>query len=1145
MSRSPAPTKGIHLPTRIGLRSPRRRRAAFVAVILTIILAGAIGGAAWVRFRDVADQATASAWQRVLDRIAPDGKVSFETALDAFSLAVGPLPGVAMPAGRRERIPSATGAIRWLGGYRDRLTDAQRAAVDRYLAPDPGATRVEPSSASVWTSPTVALAAYREPRSAAVEPHARTLVEEQFLRYLDDARGKIARRLGRGLNLPYTLAINEEQETDDHAYTLPHFGLLDRGAPAECEFRVNPSMFEPGFGEAEFRASMAHEMFHCFQVARMSGAAQWTSTLESRPWLIEGSAAWVGEDLGGPSKIGLIWWDLYLQRPEVSLFKREYLAIGFYLHMVERNVDPWVHLDKMMYAGNEVAYHEAADPGGDPFLDTWASGQVRERALGEAWLAQGPWSTAAHAPVTSLIVPVDAVRPIDAAPYTAEDYRVTTPAEILHVQPEGHVRMADGAGFDAVVTVPLLLCVAGAACACPAGMTDTGPTFITVSQPIAVALTGAVGGASLIMRGESFKDRCEPAASGPRASSQPPGGGRGAPGCGNRCPTSNGDPHLRTVDGVGYDFQAAGEFVLLRTPDGSVEVQVRQEPSPGVELGWVSNNTALAVRIGSHRVAVYASPTGTELRVDGVVQIGNDLVDVGGGHIERHADGIQMELPDGTVVWALSIAPYGINVLVDPSPAVVADGIGLLGRSAPGLRIPRLPDGTALPAPIDRNDAYASLYQRFADAWRLTDASTLFDYASGKSPASYTIADYPAAPKVAGFHELDPAKSAAALQTCAPIADVELRDQCAFDVVVTNDPGYVRPYVAVERVVLGGTAGLDPPAVPGANAPVEVLPAFHALAGSALAPDGTLYLSVVMADRSSRVLAIDPLTGVVLRQAATTGAGEVAVAARAVWVGEFTAPATGPFQPCSVSRLDPATLAIQATISTACDRTRGVTDLAALGDDVWFEDSTSVDAAGKGAVLRRIDGATNVISSSAIAVPFADGDLRASATALFYGDPDKGQYRLRPADGALSRIGKPDVAAFPPGVPAGDGLWAVVDGQLALYTTANGPDGTVDLNDADGGIFVAADSQSVYLERMSATGRSRELSRRYLDGRLPVRLAVAGQADTGFGREDLLYFDLPTLLVGETSVVKLWSHISRTDPNESLLLVQGARLPTN
>jgi len=364
-----------------GFPSPlNRRRATFALLITAMLAAAAVGGAVGLGSRPAADVNDASAWELVLDGIGPDGEVSFETALDAFSLAVGPLPGVEMPAGRLEPIPSGTGAIRWLSGYRSRLTDEQRAAVDRYLAPDPGAIRVEPLATSAGDAATVILGSYRLAQLEPEEASAPTPVEEQFLVYLRDARAEIARLLGRRLPLPFTLAVNDEQLTDDDAYTLPHFGFGELGAPAECEFRVNPSMFDSGFGEVEFRASMAHEMFHCFQVARVSGAAQWTSTHESRPWLIEGSAAWVGETIAGPSKVGLIWWDKYLKTPEAPLFKREYLAIGFYLHMVERGVDPWLHLDKMMYAGNEAAYHEAADAGGEDFLDTWASGHVRERA---------------------------------------------------------------------------------------------------------------------------------------------------------------------------------------------------------------------------------------------------------------------------------------------------------------------------------------------------------------------------------------------------------------------------------------------------------------------------------------------------------------------------------------------------------------------------------------------------------------------------------------------------------------------------------------------------------------------------------------------------------------------------------------------
>jgi hypothetical protein len=295
-----------------------------------------------------------------------------------------------------------------------------------------------------------------------------------------------------------------------------------------------------------------------------------------------------------------------------------------------------------------------------------------------------------------------------------------------------------------------------------------------------------------------------------------------------------------------------------------------------------------------------------------------------------------------------------------------------------------------------------------------------------------------------------------------------------------------------------------------------------------------------MADRTGRLFALDPVSGAILRQADAAGAGEVAIAAGSVWVGEFAAPFTGNGS-CSVTRLDPGTLAVQATVPTACHGL-GRTHLAALGDDVWYVDPSGTDASGAGSMLRRID-TTNQVTGS-VPIPFPDGLLRASATALFYGESTKGQFRLRPGETALTRIGKPDTNALAYNWPAGDGLWSVVDDRYGLYASAKGPDRYLDLE--IGGSLVAADADSVYFERAGTAGGRRELWRQYLDGRPSIRLAVAAPADSGIGAMPLNYFDVttvPTFLVGEASVAKLWTLVSRSDPAESMLLVQGVRLP--
>jgi hypothetical protein len=63
---------------------------------------------------------------------------------------------------------------------------------------------------------------------------------------------------------------------------------------------------------------------------------------------------------------------------------------------------------------------------------------------------------------------------------------------------------------------------------------------------------------------------------------------------------STGDPHLRTLDGLAYDLQACGDFVLSRSEN--LEVQARQ--SPWNTARTASVNTAVAVKVGEQTVAI-------------------------------------------------------------------------------------------------------------------------------------------------------------------------------------------------------------------------------------------------------------------------------------------------------------------------------------------------------------------------------------------------------------------------------------------------------------------------------------------------------------------------------------------------------------
>jgi len=292
------------------------------------------------------------------------------------------------------------------------------------------------------------------------------------------------------------------------------------------------------------------------------------------------------------------------------------------------------------------------------------------------------------------------------------------------------------------------------------------------------------------------------------------------------------DPHITTVDGVHYDFQSAGEFVSL-LGDGSLrgdglEIQIRQTPI-STPIPWANPNTAamletcatintaVAFRVGPDRVTYQPNisgvpdPSGLQLRVNGILTtLGENGLDLGsGGRIEKLAvgEGIQIDFPDGTTLtllagWWPAQSRWYINVDADHTRA----GKGTMGAIAPGSWLPALPDGTSLgPLPAADHDRYVALYEAFADAWRVTGETTLFDYAPGTSTATFTFPSWPLEspesceiPKEILTQPLDDPEIAA--MVCAPIVDEVQRANCVFDVTVTGDVVFADTYLLTQQL---------------------------------------------------------------------------------------------------------------------------------------------------------------------------------------------------------------------------------------------------------------------------------------------------------------------------------------------------------
>jgi hypothetical protein len=116
--------------------------------------------------------------------------------------------------------------------------------------------------------------------------------------------------------------------------------------------------------------------------------------------------------------------------------------------------------------------------------------------------------------------------------------------------------------------------------------------------------------------------------------------------------------------------------------------------------------------------------------------------------------------------------------------------------------------------PESLHDRYIALYRTFANAWRVTDKTSLFVYAPGTSTATFTDEDWPAEKppcKLKPQFEIPGAPTPVnidiekAKQICKGVTIDGLNRDCVFDVATTGDETFAKGYLLAQDLRLHGS----------------------------------------------------------------------------------------------------------------------------------------------------------------------------------------------------------------------------------------------------------------------------------------------------------------------------------------------------
>jgi hypothetical protein len=529
--------------------------------------------------------APVTVWDEFLAEMDDDGRVSKDTALEAFALAYGPIPEVEIRAGDPGAVASMT-ARSWLSHHLDELTfeqtEAVHAALESLDAEGRPASEWHNAGGDAMDGDSLGTGGVRligfsqeaqssEPKSCWGGPI--TLADapgtEKFRPLLNEELTELTIELGP-LGIPVYLAFGAEKGTV-LADASPWNADCDQPAVA-CRVRLRPKAVEDFVNDEDnLRVVLLHELVHCYQGAR----APVNNVRNSKPWLIEGFPMFAMRDLH-PEISTLVnrWWRSWFSKPGLPLVGRSYDAVGFFVHLAAVGADPWASFEAALATTDSTEQFEifVRDVRVD-FEETWASSVSRQPDRGPAWddgLPGMPRTVPTRQSATITDTTTTGYRTL---PFGIALVDLVFEADLIVIEPiSGQSRLGWG-NLDEIVLdtdgADAVYCAASGGCECPSGkladvVSDhTGPIPDLPFGAALLALSSDPSPGEVVIIGMSMDQACTEAASG---DDPPPSGAAPwqgdvcallsdvdvAAAMGGRPPTSTEPTNANTVAADGY-----------------------------------------------------------------------------------------------------------------------------------------------------------------------------------------------------------------------------------------------------------------------------------------------------------------------------------------------------------------------------------------------------------------------------------------------------------------------------------------------------------------------------------------------------------------------------------------------------------------